>query len=215
MREALALFAFGRMPKTEVPHLMKALGQNMLQIAAHEDVSRQGASPVLAGGAVFVAEGDAVAVTSDNPAIGDGDTEDVTGEIVEHRIGAVLPGRDMHHPALGPDLGRQGEIRKARFEDGTKAAAYQLGQHPGGEEKVVPGRMPDVTIRRQAAAGHQAMDMGVIVEFLRPRMQDCKHAWCAADPFWIADEIDDGAGGHFDQRAVALSLVLSDFSPRT
>ena len=52
-----------------------------------------------------------------------------------------------------------------------------------------------------------SLDMGMIVEFLRPRMQDREHARCAADLLRIFGEADNGAGRGLDQRTVALSLT--------
>ena len=63
---------------------MKASGQDMLQIAAHELMAGEGAGLVAAGLSILVAEGDTGLVESREATIGDGDAKGIAGEIVEH-----------------------------------------------------------------------------------------------------------------------------------
>jgi len=58
-----------------------------------------------------------------------------------------------------------------------------------------------------AAAGDQAVDMGVVDELLGPGMQDGEHADGGADVSWIAGDLDNGIGGSLHQKGIAVALV--------
>jgi len=49
-------------------------------------------------------------VKVDDTAVGDGDAEDVAGEVVEHGLLALAPGRAMHDPGLGPCGAGQNQV---------------------------------------------------------------------------------------------------------
>ena len=76
-------------------------------------------SPVITAGApavglaFLVADGDAVVVEADDAAVGDGNAEDVAGEIIEHRLLAITPGGAMDNPAF--DQTASGMIRSGRL----------------------------------------------------------------------------------------------------
>ena len=70
--------------------------------------------------------------------------------------------------------------------------------------------MPGGAVLGQTAGGDQAMDMGVIVEPLRPAMEDREDADRAAEPAGIAAEIDDRLGCGVHQSAIALALTTTD-----
>ncbi len=96
------ILALGGMPQAEVADLVQALGQYVLEEAAHELLAVDAAGPPAVGFAMFVADGDGLVIEADDTGIGDGDTEDVAGEVIEHRLLAFAPGRAMDDPGLGP-----------------------------------------------------------------------------------------------------------------
>jgi hypothetical protein len=53
-------------------------------------------------GALPVADGDTAVVETDDPAAGDGDAEHVARQILQHRVGAVAPGRTVDDPGFAP-----------------------------------------------------------------------------------------------------------------
>jgi hypothetical protein len=53
-------------------------------------------------------------------------------------------------------------------EGGAQAAADQLGQRLGREEEGLVGGMPEAAVIGEAAAGDEAVDVGMIVQLLRP-----------------------------------------------
>ena len=74
----------------------------------------------------------------------------------------------------------QSAILKSLFECVDELAAKDFRQHLLGKEVVVAGTNPAGVIVREAAGGHDTMDMRVNIELLAPRMQDTKEAdFCA------------------------------------
>jgi hypothetical protein len=57
------------------------------------------------------------------------------------------------------------------------------------------------------AAGHEAMDVGMIEELLRPGVEDDEDANGAANEAAVASEFDDGLGRGLHQQGVAVTLV--------
>ena len=92
------------MEKAEVADFLKALGQDMLEEPADkfEDVKASGAE---AGTAHFpIGEHDRAVLEAHDAAVGDGDLEDVGGEVGEGGV-AVVVGLTVDIPGDGPDLG--------------------------------------------------------------------------------------------------------------
>src|SRR4051812_11997915 len=92
--------ALGGGPQAEVADLVQSLWQDMLQETAHELFARGPAGAPAIGLAVLVAEGDAVGIEVNDAAVGDGNAEDVAGEVIEHRLLTVAPGGAMDNPRL-------------------------------------------------------------------------------------------------------------------
>ena len=170
------------MPETEVADFVKSFGEDMLQIAPHELLAGEGAGFVAAGLSILVAEGDAGLVESDQATIGDGDAEGIAGEIIEHGLLALTPGLDMDHPALVKDMRWQLEAGADFLQAVAKQSCHAFGKGSFGEQKGRAGLMPGGAILGQAAGGDQAMDMGVIIEPLRPTMENGEDTNRAAEP---------------------------------
>src|SRR5271169_3593418 len=142
----------------------------MLEEAAHELVTAQAGGPPLHRFTIFVADGDAFVVETDNAVVGDGDAEHVAGEIAEHALIAFAPGSTVHGPGFGPCSFRQDQVRTALFERGPELTAYKVGQGLGRNQNALASRVPTVAIVGDTAAGHQTMDMGPVIELLCPGM---------------------------------------------
>src|SRR5262245_21664194 len=92
------------MEKTEMPDFHEAMRQDMLEEPADKfhDVKVRGAE---AGTAHFpVGEGDRAVLQADETVVGDGDLEDIGGEVGEGGVAVVLD-LTMDVPRDGPDLG--------------------------------------------------------------------------------------------------------------
>jgi len=109
----------------------------VLQETAHELVAGQAGGPPLHRLMIFVADGDAFVVETDNAVVGDGDAEHVAGEIAEHGLIAFAPGSTVHDPGFPPRSFRQDQIRTALCERGLELAAHKLGQGLDRNQKAV------------------------------------------------------------------------------
>lgn len=107
----------------------------------------------------------------------------VAGEVGEPLLGAGEGRLAVHDPAL---LGRAREQDVWVFiappgnlhaidgllERGQERAAEDLGEDPHGQEEVGPGGDPVRVAGVEPAAGHDAMEMRVEEQALRPGVQD-------------------------------------------
>src|ERR1700750_3421328 len=138
----------------------------MLEEAAHDLVAVEPAGSSLAGLAVLVLDRDRLVVEADDAGVGEGDPEDVAGEIVEPGLFALAPGADVQDPSLVPDRVRDDEIRALLPQQGAELAAHQRGERLDRQEERPPPRMPGGTVFRNPAATDQAMHMRVEVQLL-------------------------------------------------
>ena len=81
------------MPQAEVADLVQALRQDVLEEAAYELLAGNAAGPPTVGFAMLVADGDSLIVEGDDAGVGDGDAEDVAGEVIQDGVIALAPGR--------------------------------------------------------------------------------------------------------------------------
>src|SRR6516225_4947256 len=118
---------FTGMPEAEIANLVQALGQDVLQEAAHELRAIEGADAPAVGLAVLVAERDGVLVERDDARIGDGDAKDVTREISEDRLLSLAPGGNPDDPRSGPGGRGDHEIGTLLRKPRPELAADELG----------------------------------------------------------------------------------------
>ena len=73
-----------------------------------------------ATGRICVAAADrhGVVVEVDDAGVGDGDAEDVTGEVVEHGLLALAPWRDVDDPGFAPCALGKNDVRSSAAEQG-------------------------------------------------------------------------------------------------
>lgn len=67
--------------------------------------------------------------------------------------------------------------------------------------------MPEAAVVRDAAAGDQAVDVGVVVQLLRPGVEHGEHTHLGADIARVAGQLDDRLGRGLHQQRVAVALV--------
>ncbi len=91
-------------PETAVADFVKAGGEDVLEKSAHELWSGQTASSRLFAIAWLDLEGDALIVEGNDPAVGEGGSEDVACEIIEDGLLAIPPWGAMNDPGLGPTV---------------------------------------------------------------------------------------------------------------
>ena len=120
--ERVGMHGTACMLKAEVPDFHEAVRQDMLEEPADtfHDVKVRGAE---AGTAHFpVGEGDRAVREADETAVGDGDLEDIRGQVGEGRV-AMWSGLTMDIPRDGPHLGvdvlQQSGLAHVFFEDSS------------------------------------------------------------------------------------------------
>jgi len=159
------------MEKAKMPDFHEALGQDMLEEAA-ETLHAVEVGGAEAGTAHFpVGEGDRVVCERDKAAVGDGDLEDIRGEVGEGG-GAVVIGLTVDVPRDGPDLGidvlQQFGLGHLFFEEG----AVDGGKRFDRDKEVGAGGPPDRAVLGEATAGHNVVDVRVVLELPAPGVQD-------------------------------------------
>ena len=159
------------MEKAEVADFHEAIGQDMLEEPAEKlhDVEVGGA---WAGTAHFpVGEGDRAVRERDDAAVGDGDLEDIGGEVGEGGV-AVVIGLTVDVPGDGPDLGvdvlQQSGLAHVFFEE----RAVDGGEGFDGDKEVGSGGAPGRAVLGEATARDDGVDVGVVLELPAPGMQD-------------------------------------------
>ena len=162
--------AVGGMPQAKVADLVEAARQHVLEEAAHKLFAAEPAGAPAAGPAVAVFEGDAGVLEADDAGVGDGDAEDVAGEVVEHRLLAAAPGGDVGDPVLVPHHVSDDQVRATSLQQGAELAAHQAGERLDRQQEGAARRVPSGAVLGNAAAADQAMDVRVLVELLIPGM---------------------------------------------
>ena len=111
---------------------MEATRQHVLEEAAHELVATQAAGSSATGGAFLVLEGDRSFAEADDPGVGEGDTKDVAGEVVEHGLLTAAPRGHVEDPGRPPRSIGNGEIGALLAQQGAEFPADELGESLDG-----------------------------------------------------------------------------------
>src|SRR6516162_7719474 len=116
-------------------------------------------------------DGDGAVLQADETAVGDGDLENIWGQGGEGGV-AVVVGLTVDVPRDGPHLGidmlEQSSVAHVFFEDG----AGEGGEGFTRDKEVGAGGPPGRAVRGEAPAGHNRMDVRVVLEWPAPGMQD-------------------------------------------
>lgn len=82
------------------------------------------------------------------------------------------------------------------------------GENPNRQEEPVPARDPAAAVGRQPAAGHHAMQMGVMQQVLAPGVEDGEEADLRPQVFGIRRDRVQRLGGRAEENVVDDLLVL-------
>ena len=131
--------------------------------------------------------------------VGDGDFEDVRGEVFEACF-AGTHGLGVDVPVDLPDV-RGDFLEEAGFFHGIAELGFEdHGESFNGEIEVDSGGVPEAIGGGEGAAGDDVMDVGVILEGSAPGMEDPEEPReISADVVFISGEFFDGLGGGFEQ----------------
>jgi hypothetical protein len=137
--------ALGGAKETEIAHLHKAPGQNVLEEAVDELFGGESAELELAGSGRAVAKGNLVVFEFDQTAVADGDPEDVRSEILEGRA-SIADRFAVDDPFLLPG-GSRDIVGEVGLLEGVKEFGPEdLGESLDREQEVMMGRQPGAVI---------------------------------------------------------------------
>ena len=193
-----------------MPDFHEAIGQDVLKEPAEKlhDVEVGSAG---AGTADFpVGEGDRAVRERHNAAVGDGDLEDIGGEGGEGGV-AVVVGLTVDVPGDGPDLGvdvlQQAGVAHLFFEEG----AVDGGEGFDGDKEVGAGGHPGRAVLGEATAGHDVVDVGVVLELPAPGVQDPgEPREVGPDEALVGGEPFEGARRGVEHGLVGEALMRAD-----
>ena len=197
--------------ETEVPDADEAARQHMQQKATQEliDVQSQKSLLILVSG-VAPAERHLVLDEGNEPVIGNCNAMGVGAEITKHLIGSAERWFAVDHPVqrikLADQTSEQLGLRQAAKQavelelsrsvsllDGfQELAAENFAENPLWEKEAGISRAdPAGVIARQAAGGHDAVNVGMMLQLLIPGVEDAEEANLGAETL--------GVRGNFDQ----------------
>ena len=154
-----------------------------------------------------VRDGDAGVVEADDAGVGDGDAEDIAGEVVEHGLLALSPGGDVGDPVGVPDRVGDDEVgHRRRSSARTLPRTLRASALIGSRKLRRAGCQVEPSAERPPPLTRQ-WTMRVQVEPLVPGVQHREHGDGAADEARIAGDLDDGGGGGLHQHGVAVALM--------
>ena len=175
---------------------------------------------------VFPAEAHGTVVDRQDALVGDGHAVGVAAEVVEHAGGAREGGLGIDDPLAAtqrPEVAVEGSGVSERSEGAAEAQAVvaesplEFGQEDGpeaaredadGEEEAGPASDPAVTGRGGAAAGDDAVQMGMVAEIRAPGVQDSEEADLGTEVPGIGGDLAHGTGGGAEEQRIQLTAVL-------
>lgn len=123
-----------------------------------------------------IADEDGTVLDFQDARVGDGDFEDVRGEVFEACF-AGTDGLGVDVPVDLPDF-RGDFLEEASFFHGVAELGFEdHGESFYGEIEVDSGGVPEVVGGGEGAAGDDVMDVGVILEGSAPGMEDPEEPW--------------------------------------
>jgi len=162
-----------------VTDLDEPKGEHVLEEATDELLGTDGAMLELVSGRLFVRESDSALLQFTEAVVTEGDAKDARSEILES-LYATANGLAMDHPVFVPDGGRDLSKEIGLFQGVTKLGAEDSGERFDGYQEVFAGRAP-ATVRSEAAAGDDVMDVGMVEELASPGVEHADHAEASAD----------------------------------
>ena len=208
---------------------VEAARQHVEEEAADELVGRErhGPEPVAAFGPIVLPlEGDALVVERDEPGVRDRDAVGVAGEIGEDGLRPGERPLGVDHP-LGAAQRRERGVEGALLAEGREVAeedeaagrmqgcepfeeepAEETRQHPHGQEEAGLAGDPARTVRRQAAAGNDDVDMRVVGQRRAPGVQYGGQADARAQMLRVGGDRGQRLRGGPEQEVVDGRLVL-------
>jgi len=195
--------------ETVVAHFDKALGQDVLQETVDELLGREGAQGRVVGVGGAVTECNPAVFEFEDAGVGDGDAEDVRGEILE-RVPAIADRLAVYDPRLSPHTGGNLGETTTRPQGITELGAEDRRERLDGEQEVgVLCRQPGVAVHGGDAGGDEIMDVRMEGEVASPRMQHADQAQLSTEETWVAGQGLDSLGRGAEEQVVKDALVTA------
>ncbi len=187
----------------------EALGQHMQQDATQEfgRLKRHHFAPPIAVGVVLPGETNLARGEAQQAIIGQRDAMGIATQIVEHRLRPGAGRLGVDDPRAGPQLGEPRVPRGGRGQGGSGAGKGELiggegvrqrgeefasidrGERLDGKQKARVRGHP-LPLGAQRAAADQRMHVQMLIELLAPGMQHQGGGDFAAEPAWVAPELE-------------------------
>ena len=165
----------GWVEEAVVADLHEAFGKHVLEESEDELGGTEGHGSPSIGVGLLVAEEDGMVADLQDSAVGDGDAEDVWGEVLDG-AGAVSHGLGVDDPGDVPDLGPDLLKKPCFFHLMLELGPVEDGEGLDGEEEISTGWMPGVVLGRDGSSGDDIVDVGVVVELAAPGVKDAPEA---------------------------------------
>jgi hypothetical protein len=210
-----------------VADAMKAVRQGVQQEAADELVGRQ--CHDLRAAVVTVippTEGDLIVGHADQACVGYGDAMGIAAEIGQHLLGVAEGWLGVDDPIDAPQLAEPacegdgfGECRKLAEETefaGREVGAQRVEEEPPEQPREDTHRQkeagsaghPARTVERWTAAGHDAMDVRVVMQVLAPGVKHGDQADLGAEMLRVGGDGAQRLGRRAQQDGIDGLLVL-------
>jgi len=204
----------GRTGEAVVADLGKAAWEHVLKKAREERGRGQRAACHLPGTPVTQPERDTSVGEGLKPAVGDRDPENVAPQVFEHPVSGA--GRlHVDDPVMRPRAGRDliGQVGPAQGV--VHRAAKDGREDVTGEEEVGTRRRdPAGAVEREAPTGDEDLDVRVIPQVLRPRMQDGEDRGAGAELLGIGRDAEQRLSRGAQERIVHRALVRASDGPK-
>jgi hypothetical protein len=166
-------------------------------------------SPSIAVGLLIAKEYGMVFDLEDS-VVGDGDAEDVGGEIFDG-VRAVSDGLGIDIPGDVPELGVDLVEERCLFHFVAELGSEEDGEGFDGEEEVEVGGVPGMVLGGDGASWNDIVDVGVVVELTAPGVEDTEEAWeISSEVLGISSQGGHGLGRGCEHGTVGCALVAAD-----
>lgn len=208
---AFELGATGGVQPAEAADAVEVGGQDVLEKAAQELEGLEVNVPPSAGAAAAKEPAEPALGQEVEETVAGGGLEDVAAQVLQGFL-TTAHGRTVHHPALLPDLGREFRERlgpgllQGATEEGPAAVAEGFDR----QEELGAGGSPLALVEAEAAAGHQAMDMGMIFEGAGPGMEHGQQPQGGAQALGILSQVLQSLRTGRQEQVITLAGMGTD-----
>jgi hypothetical protein len=165
-------------------------------------------------------EGNLAVLEGEEAVITDGDSMGISAEVLKDPLGAI-EGRFAVDDPLFPvemppegfevcgilemtEMGGKDQIpsSEAILEEVQELPSEQCRHDLHGKEEPFAAGYPAAVVRRQTAAGDDAVEVGMVHEVLAPGMENSDHPYFGAEMFGVLGEFREGLGGRAEKQIV-------------